>query len=70
MSKFMDQVIALLRQIPEADQDELAADVAELLEEYPTQEELADIQEGEEALSRGEFITLEQWRHEMGFDSK
>jgi hypothetical protein len=70
MTKLMEQVIELLRQIPEREQDELAADLVELLEEYPTQDELTDIKEGEEALARGEFITLEQWRHEMGFDTK
>ena len=66
----MEQVIALLRRIPESEQDELAVDVAELLEEYPTQEELDDIKEGEDAVARGDFITLEQWRHEMGLDPK
>ena len=70
MATLMEQVIDLLRKVPHADQDELAGEIAALLEEYPTEEELADIKEGEEALSRGDYITLEQWRHEMGLDTK
>jgi hypothetical protein len=70
MTTLMEQVIQLLRRVPEAQQDQLAGEVSELLEEFPMKDELAAIREGEEALSRGDFITLEQWQHEMGLDSK
>jgi hypothetical protein len=37
MSKLMDHIIDRLRQLPDAEQDQIASEVEELLEEFPTQ---------------------------------
>ena len=36
--------------------------------EEPTPDELEAIKEGREAYERGEYVTLEEWRREMGLD--
>jgi hypothetical protein len=38
MTKLMERVIDHLRQIPEAEQDQVAGEVKELLEDFPTQQ--------------------------------
>jgi hypothetical protein len=66
MTKLMESVINRLRQLPEADQDQVASDVAELLEDFPTPDEVAAIAAGRAEYERGEFIGLDQLEHEMG----
>jgi hypothetical protein len=70
MTKLMERVINRLRKLSESEQDELARDVAELLDELPTKEELSAITEGWEAYERGEYMTLSQLEHEMDSDSR
>lgn len=36
--------------------------------EEPAPDELEAIDEGREALARGEYVSLEEWRREMGLD--
>jgi hypothetical protein len=35
-------------------------------EEYPTTDELAAIAHGRVQFERGDYVTLEQWEHDMG----
>ena len=65
MTKLMETIINRLRQIPEADQDKVASEVEELLEDFPTHDEVVTIAEGRAAYERGDIITLEQLEHEM-----
>jgi hypothetical protein len=66
MTKLMESIINRLRQIPVADQDQVAGEVAELLEDFPTPDEVAAIAAGRAEYERGEFVALDQLEHEMG----
>ena len=66
MTKLLQHVIDQLRDIPAGDQDTVAREIAEILEEYPTTDDLAAIADGRAQFQRGEYVTLEQWEHEMG----
>jgi hypothetical protein len=66
MTELLQHVIDRLRNIPAGDQDRVARDIAEMLEEYPTTDELAAIADGRAQFERGDYVTLEQWEHEMG----
>ncbi len=65
MTKLMETIIDRLRQLPEADQDQVANGVAELLEEFPTADELQAIADGRAAYEAGEFVPLATLEHEM-----
>ena len=63
MTKLTEEAFHRLRQLPDAMQDSAARAVIHQLEEEP---ELGDREAIAEALNqfeRGEFLTLEQWRH-------
>ena len=66
MTKLLQHVIDQLRNIPAGDQDNVAREIAEILEEYPTTDEFAAIADGRTQFERGDHVTLEQWEHEMG----
>jgi hypothetical protein len=70
MTKLLDQAIKKPRQLPEHDQDIVAAELFELLSEFPTPDERAAITRGRAAHARGEFATLDKLRHEMGLDRR
>jgi hypothetical protein len=65
MTRLMESIINRLRKVSASEQDELARDVAELLDEIPTKEELNAIVEGWEAYDSGDYMTLSQLEHEM-----
>ena len=67
MSTLLDKAIEKARELPESDQDIAAAELLGLLSEFPTADERAAIARGRAAYERGDFITLDQLRHEMGF---
>ena len=66
MTKLLQHVIDQLRNIPAGDQDTVAREIAEILEDYPTTDELAAIADGRAQFERGDYVTLEQWEHELG----
>ena len=66
MTELLQHVIDRLQNIPAGDQDNVAQEIAEILEEYPTKDELAAIADGRAQFERGDYVTLEQWEHEMG----
>lgn len=70
MTKQMENIINRLRNMPEALQDQVAADVADILEDFATPEEVAAIVRGRAEIERGEFTTLEDLKHEMESDSR
>jgi hypothetical protein len=70
MSELLDQAIEKARELPERDQDIAAAELFGLLSEFPTPQERAAIAQGRAEYERGEFITHEQWRHEMGLSDR
>ena len=66
MSTLLEKAIEKARELPEADQDIAAAELLGVLSDFPTPEERAAIAEGRAEYARGDFVTLDQWRHEMG----
>lgn len=65
MTRLLEQAIAQLREMPDALQDLVAADVLRRVEK-PTAEELAVIAEGSRAFERGEYVSLNDWIHDVG----
>lgn len=70
MTKLLQQAIERLRQLPEEMQDSAAHAVMSQLEEEPEPGDLEAIKEGREDFARGDFITLDDWRHEMGLGDR
>jgi hypothetical protein len=69
MSKLLQQAIEKVRELPEEEQDMAAAELIGYLSDFPTSEERSAITEGRRAYERREFISLDQWRHDMGLDT-
>jgi hypothetical protein len=70
MSKLLKDAFAKVRQLPEDVQDRAAQQLMDYLEdEIPSLGDRAAITEGREAYARGDFVSLDQWRHEMGLDN-
>ena len=65
-TKLLEEAIDRLRELPDAVQDSAARALITLLEEEPEPADLAAIAEGQRAYERGESISLDQWRHDMG----
>jgi hypothetical protein len=70
MSTLLDKAFEKARELPEPDQDIAAAELLGVLADFPTPVERAAIAEGRAQYERGEYITHEQWRHEMGLDNR
>jgi hypothetical protein len=68
-TKLLEEAIDRLRELPDAVQDSAARALITLLEEEPEPADLAAIAEGQRAYERGESISLDQWRHDMGLRS-
>lgn len=66
MTKLLEQAIGRLRQLPEEMQDSAARAVMSQLEEEPEPGDLEAIKHGREDFARGDYVTLDEWRHEMG----
>ncbi len=65
MTKLLEQAFEQLRELPEDFQDKAAKQLIRYVDEISTDERL-DVEEGRQAYRRGEFVSLEQWRDEMG----
>ena len=70
MSKLLEQAIKRLRQLPEPMQDSAARAVLSRLEEEPEPGDLEAIAVGWDEYKRGECVTLDQLRHEMGLGDR
>ena len=69
MSKLLEQAIEKVRQLPEAEQDMAAAELIGYLADFPTPQERTAISEGRRAHKRGDFVSLDTWRHDMDLDT-
>jgi hypothetical protein len=69
MTKLLEDAIDQLRQLPDSMQDSVARAVFLQLQEEPEQGDLEAIAEGRREFEQGEFVTLEQLRHEMELDT-
>jgi hypothetical protein len=70
MTKLLEQAIGRLRQLPEEMQDSAARAVMSQLEEEPEPGDLEAIKQGREDFARGDYVTLDEWRHEMGLSDR
>jgi hypothetical protein len=66
MTKLLEEAIDRLRRLPTPMQDSAARAVILQLEEEPEPGDLEAIEEGRREFERGDFVTLDQLRHEMG----
>jgi hypothetical protein len=69
MTKLLEEAIDRLRKLPAPLQDTAARAVIMQLEEEPEPGDLAAIAEAQLAYERGEFSSLDKWRHEMGLSN-
>jgi len=70
MSTLLELAIEKVRELPEPDQDIAAAEILGVLDDFPTVEEREAINEGRRQIERGEFVTLDQLKHEMAADRR
>jgi hypothetical protein len=66
MTKLLEEAIHRLRELPEPMQDSAARAVILQLEEDPEFGDAEAIAEGRQEFERGDYVTIEQLRHEMG----
>jgi len=66
MTKLLQQAFDRLRQLPSAAQDSAARALISQLEEDPEPGDREAIEKGREAFGRSDFVTLKDWRHEVG----
>lgn len=66
MTKLLEEAVDRLRQLPASMQDSAARALIMQLEEEPEPGDLAAIAEGQLAYDRGEFVSLGQFRHDLG----
>ncbi len=66
MTKLLEQAIQRLRQLPDDMQDSAARVLISQLEEEPEPGDLEAIKRGREEFARGEYVTLDELRHELG----
>lgn len=70
MTKLLEEAIDRLRQFPDVMQDAAARALIMQLEEEPEPGDAEAVAEGRRDFERGDFVTLEQWRHEMGLTDR
>jgi hypothetical protein len=70
MTKLLEEAFDQLRQLPEAMQDRAARALIMQLEEEPEPRDLEAITQAREDFAAGDFVTLDQWRHEMGIGDR
>ena len=70
MTRLLQEAIDRLRQLPEQLQDRAARALITQLEEEPEPADLATIEEGRMEIRRGDYVMLEQWRHDMGLSDR
>jgi len=70
MTKLLQQAIERLRQLPADKQDSAARVLISQLEEEPEPGDLEGIKEGRQDFARGDFVTLDECRHEVGLSNR
>lgn len=70
MTKLLEEAIHRLRQLPAAMQDSAARAVILQLEEEPEPGDREAIAAGRNDFKNGDFVTLEQLRHEVGSSNR
>jgi hypothetical protein len=70
MTKLLEEAFDWLRQLPDSMQDSAARAMFSQLQEELEPGDLEDIAEGRRDFQRGDFVTLDQWRHEMGLTDR
>jgi hypothetical protein len=66
MTKLLEQAIAQIRELPEDQQDAVAANLINLMDETLTGDEERELIESRQAYGRGEYRPYKQMRHELG----
>lgn len=66
MTRLLEEAIYRLRKLPESLQNAAARAVILQLEEEPETGDREAVAEGLRQFQRGDFVTLDQWRHDMG----
>jgi hypothetical protein len=66
MTKLLDAAIKRLRQLPDNVQDAAARTLIRQLDEEPEPGDREAVAAGMEDYQRGDFVTLDLWRHDMG----
>jgi hypothetical protein len=66
MTEQFQEVIERLLQLSTDTQDSAGCVLLSQLEEEPEPGDLEAIRDGREDFARGDFTTLDEWRHQMG----
>ena len=69
MSQTLEDAIAKIRELPEAEHDPVATALMYYVDEIASVRDRVAIQEGRDAYKRGEFVSLDQWRHDVELGS-
>lgn len=67
-TKLLKEAIERARELPDDQQNMAAAELIGILTDFPTAEERVGIDAGLQDYENGDYVTLDQWRHEMGLD--
>lgn len=70
MTKLLEEAIEKLRHLPPSMQDSAARALIMQLEEEPEPGDREAVARGRRDFEGGNFVTLEQWRHEMGLTDR
>jgi hypothetical protein len=70
MTKLLEEAIQRLRRLPASLQDSAARALILQLEEEPEVGDREAVAEGRRDFQRGEFVTLDQFRHDMGLGDR
>jgi hypothetical protein len=70
MTKLLELAIQRLRELPENMQDSAARALISQMEEEPELGDQEAVETGRKEVREGKFITLENWRNEMGLGNR
>ena len=70
MSKIVEQAIVRLRELPEDLQEAAAKALIHYVDQIPSLDERDAIAFGREAYKRGDFTSIDQWRHDLGIGDR
>lgn len=66
MIQLLEDAIDRLRELPAEMQETAARTIIRTLEEDPEPEDREAIDEARRDFAKGDYVTFDQWRHEMG----
>lgn len=70
MTKLLKQAMERLSQLSPAAQDTAARALMQQLEEEPEPGDREAMEDGRREFAGGDFVTLKEWRHEMGLGDR